>query len=118
MAITTFADVIFDPELFMEYIEEFSPNPDAFIQSGILRADPAIQSRIASESNKITIPSFKPLGGASQNYDGTDIVVGGIDSVSQTAIVVGRANAWGSQDLAAELATKDPKWNCGSSMPA
>lgn len=108
MAVTTFSDIIFDPELFMEYMEEFSPNPAAFIQSGILRNDPAIASRISGEGNLYTAPFFKPLTGVSQNYAGADITVNAIESESGTGIVIGRANAWGSQDLAAELATKDP----------
>lgn len=108
MAITTFAGVKFDPELFMQYLEELSPNPSALVQSGILRNDSTIASRITEGGNKVTVPNYKPLSGASQNYDGSDITVNGIDSGSQTAIVIGRANAWGADDLSAELATKDP----------
>lgn len=108
MPVTTFADIIFDPELFMEYMEEYSPNPSAFIQSGILRADPEIAARIANEGNIYSAPFYKPLTGQSQNYDGTDITVNKITSAKQTGVVIGRANAWGAQDLSAELASKDP----------
>lgn len=108
MAITTFADVKFDTELFTEYVEELSATPDALISSGILRADPIIQSRITEGGTKVTIPSYSPLSGTSQNYDGTDIVVNGITSKTQSGIILGRANAWGSDDLSSELATKDP----------
>lgn len=106
MAYTLFDGVKFDPELFLEYMEEFSPEPTAFIQSGIIRRDPNIE---VTSGNYATVPFFKPLGGASQNYDGTDITVNAIESANQSAIVIGRANAWGTQDLAAELASKDPQ---------
>lgn len=107
MAHTLFSGVKFDPELFMEYMEELSPQPDAFIQSGIVRRDTELQNRI-TEGNLVSAPFYKPLTGNSQNYDGSDIVVNDIQSGLQSAIVIGRANAWGAQDLAAELSTKDP----------
>lgn len=108
MAFTLFSGVKFDPELFMEYMEEFSPEPTAFIQSGIIRQDPQLQARI-TEGNIVSVPFFKPLSGNSQNYDGSDISVNAIGSGTQTGIIIGRANAWGTQDLAAELASKDPQ---------
>jgi len=108
MAHTLFSNTIFDSELFMEYLMELSPNPDALTEAGILRKDAQLESRISEGSELVSVPSFKPLTGASQNYAGEDITVNSISSVKQTAIIIGRANAWGSQDLAAELATKDP----------
>lgn len=109
MAATLFTDVKFNPELYLEYMEELSANPAAFVQSGILRLDTMIQDAIQSEgSNYFTVPFFKPLTGDAQNYDGTDITINSIGSGDQSGIVIGRSNAWGGQDLAAELASKDP----------
>lgn len=108
MGVTLFSGVKFDPELFMEYMEELSPEPTAFIQSGIIRQDPELQARI-TEGNLVTVPFYKPLTGNSQNYDGSNITVNSIESATQTGIIIGRANAWGTQDLAAELASKDPQ---------
>lgn len=108
MGYTTFADVKFDPNLWMEYIEEADTRKNALVMSGVIRQDGAIQTRIQEGSTLITVPSFKPLTGASQVYDGTDITINSIASTTQSAIIIRRANAWGSQDLAAELATADP----------
>lgn len=107
MAHTLFSGVVFDPELFTEYMEEFSPEPTAFIESGVVRRDTELQNRL-TEGNLVSVPFYKPLTGNSQNYDGSDITVNDIQSGKQSGIVIGRANAWGSQDLAAELASKDP----------
>lgn len=115
MAHTLFDGVKFDPELFLEYMEELSPEPAAFIESGIIRRDTELQNRI-TEGNLVSVPFFKPLSGNSQNYDGSDIVVNDIQSGKQTGIVIGRANAWGSQDLAAELASKDPMRSIASKV--
>ncbi|MFD2704233.1 hypothetical protein [Salibacterium lacus] len=113
MAYTTFSGVEFDPEIFQEYMEELSPEPAAFIDSGIIRQDPGIQ---ITDGNVTSVPFYKPLTGNAQNYDGTDITVNDIASGKQTAIVIGRANAWGSQDLAAELASKDPMMSIASKV--
>lgn len=115
MAHTLFSGVKFDPELFMEYMEELSPQPDAFIQSGIVRQDTELQNRL-TEGNLVSVPFFKPLTGNSQNYDGSDITVNDIQSGLQSAIVTGRANAWGAQDLSAELASKDPMRSMASKV--
>ena len=109
MAHTLYSDIIFDPELFMEYMAEMDPNPVAITASGILRPDPSLTAMLSGGGNFVTVPFFQPLTGSAQNYDGTaDITVNKIESDSQSAMVIARANAWGSQDLAAELASKDP----------
>jgi hypothetical protein len=108
MAFTLFSDVVFDSELFMEYITEMNANPTVLLSSGIIRNDPQIEARIQEGSDIVSVPTFKPLSGDSQNYNGTDITVNSISSVKQTAVIIGRANSWGSQDLAAELASTDP----------
>ena len=113
MAATLFTDVKFDLDIFKEYMEELSPEPAAFIRSGIIRKDPSIQ---ITEGNLVSVPFYKPLTGSSQVYGGADLTVNSIGSGIQNAIVLGRANVWGSQDLAAELASKDPMKSIASKV--
>jgi hypothetical protein len=105
MAYTKLADVIYDTEIFKDMVEEFDPNPVAFSQSGIIREDTGIE---ISSGNIVSVPFYKPLGGLSQNLDGTDLTVNKTEAAKQSAVVIGRANVWGADDLTADFTTKDP----------
>jgi len=108
MAYTLWSGMQFDPDIFMEYVQEQSTEPAAFVASGILRPDPGIASQMSEQGNIFSVPYFSPLTGNSQNYDGSDITVNAIGTDEVQGVVIGRSNAWGAQDLAVEIASADP----------
>lgn len=108
-----FDSKIFNSEVFAKYIETVPRvKQNAFLKAGILRTRNDLQSRLTESDsgagNYITVPMSGRIGGAVLNYDGnTDITATGIDTYSQSMIVVGRAKAWQEKDFTQEITHKN-----------
>ena len=106
---TLLSDVIV-PDLWVPYTIEETKKKSALYQSGILANDQEIQSRVAnSGGDMVNLPFFKDLDGDDQvRQSDTALNVNKITTGKDVARLHGRAQAWGSEDLAAELAGSDP----------
>lgn len=97
----TYLNYPFDPELF---IYNWKNEPDlvktALIDSGAVQNNAEIAEQISKGSDLYTVPFYKTIGGAPENYDGqTDITITDPDASSQTGVVYGRAHAWREKDF-------------------
>lgn len=101
----------FDEELFAMY---FADEPDlvknAFVQSGAMIENPAIEALISNGANLYTFPFYQALANDNDdNYNGSDnITLSTISGGSQTGVVYGRAHAWKSIDFVADFTAANP----------
>lgn len=91
----------YDPELFLyQWQNEKDPTLTALFESGAVQANDTIRQLIANGSDYYTIPFYKTIGGAPDNYNGdADISVTDPTAASQSGVVYGRAHAWKDRDF-------------------
>lgn len=101
--------VPFIPQLFLEYQQEEIQDRNALVTSGLMVTNNAIQTEFAKGGKTIDLPFFGDLTGDSQILDDTTgLIADTLDGDVQTGVRKGRAKAWKSSDLAADLAGSDP----------
>lgn len=102
-----FDSKIFNSEVFGRYLETVPRvKQNAFLQAGVLRARQDLAALLPEQSggNFITVPMAGRIGGEAINYDGTeDVTATGLETFSQSMIVVGRMKAWEEKDFSAEI---------------
>lgn len=108
MAATLVGDIIV-PEVWVPYTIEKTKEKSALFQSGIISTDPRIDEQLNGGGDLINMPFFNDLDGNDQVRD-TDsaLSVNNITTGKDIARLHGRAQAWGVEDLAAELSGADP----------
>lgn len=102
-----FDSKIFNGEVFGRYLETVPRvKQNAFLRAGVLRQRNDLAALLPEQTggNMITVPMVGLIGGAALNYDGnTDVTATGLDTFSQTMIVVGRMKAWEEKDFSADI---------------
>jgi hypothetical protein len=108
MAATLVGNIIV-PEVWVPYTIEKTKEKSALFQSGIISTDPRIDEQLNGGGDLINMPFFNDLDGNDQVRD-TDsaLSVNNITTGKDIARLHGRAQAWGVEDLAAELSGADP----------
>jgi len=110
MATTSLTDVII-PEIYSKYQQENSTTKTEFINSGILRSNPILQSKANSGGYDINIPFWRDLEDSEPNLSddtGNSATPQKITASSFKARVSYLNNAWASSDLVGELAGSEP----------
>lgn len=105
---TLLNDVIV-PDVWVPYMIERTAELSAIFQSGVVSTDPEIDNALQGGGDQINMPFFKDLSGDDQvRQSDTAINVNKITTAKDIARLHGRAQAWGAEDLAAELSGADP----------
>lgn len=106
-------DVV-EPELFDNYITQQTAEKSAFVQSGIIEVDPAINALADKGGRTVNMPYWNDLSGtdavpqASNSTTTYTTAVAGTTADSDVAAIHMRDKAFGAFDLAGELAGDDP----------
>lgn len=111
------SDVVI-PEVFTAYTQELSTELSLLVRSGVIVRNPALDGFLAGGGDIITMPKWQDLGridgsleAVSANissYTGSDAVVNNVESYTELGIRNNRNVAFGSRDMAAQLAGSDP----------
>jgi hypothetical protein len=100
------------PSVFQRYMFQDTKVKTGIFTSGILRADPSLNSFLAGGGLTINIPFWKDLDSTSPgiaNDDETSVAVPGkVSTGTDVAIRNIRTRGWGAARLTAELAGEDP----------
>lgn len=106
MAAVKISDIL-TPEVWNRYGQQKTAEKSAFWQAGVVSTIQGIE--LPRGGATINLPFFGDLSGDAQNLDDdSPLIVNKIGSGKQVAVVVGRGNAWGVNDLATLLAGDDP----------
>ena len=109
MANTKIIDVV-TPEIFNQYMEQYSTENSALIQSGVAVADERVAQNITAGGTLINMPFWNDLSGDDEVLtDGdTALTTGKITAGSDLAAVMYRGRGWSVNELAAVLSGSDP----------
>lgn len=111
MAATRLADAIV-PEVFFPYMQKVTKEKSALFQSGILRQDANIASKLAGGGKTFQVPFWNDLDNTESgiaNDDPASIgVPGKIVAAKDTALRQVRTRGWTTARLVSELAGDDP----------
>jgi hypothetical protein len=108
MAKTALADIII-PSLFEKYALERTAAKSAFVQSGIVEANPHFDELAAGGGKTVDMPFWQDITPARQILsDSGALTVNKITSSKDVAIINNDAQAWAANDLAGALAGSDP----------
>ena len=106
-----FDSKIFNSEVFAKYAETIPRvKQNALLKAGVLRTRNDIKALFSEQvgGNFATVPMVGRIGGDVLNYDGaTDITATGLETFSQSMIVIGRAKAWTEKDFSFDMTKKD-----------
>jgi hypothetical protein len=103
------ANVPFLPDLFLSYQQELTQEKSAFVRSGILSRNAAIEAEFTKGGRTIALPHFSDLTGDSEILsDVIPLTTAQLVGNVQHGVRNLRGKAWTSSDLAAELAGDDP----------
>ncbi len=120
MAIKTFDGVVFDGDIFAEYMQEKEYVPTEIMASGILVPDQRL-NKIATDGNVGVIPVFPTASSLTDalNYDGqTNNTPNTVGDTSQTYMAVARQTAWKETVFARYLAGRTPFQNLADNLVA
>lgn len=115
MALTQITDVVI-PKIYHKYQVELTKETDAFFTSGIVAEDAMIQAKLGQGGKTIVMPQWNDLdttdsAGAdtvTSDDNTSDISTYKVGSGEQIAVVLRRAVAFSSADIAADIAGSDP----------
>lgn len=109
MANTQIIDVI-TPEIFNQYMEQYSTENSAFIQSGVAVSDARVAQNISAGGTLVNMPFWNDLSGDDEVLsDGdTQLSTGKITASSDIAAVMYRGRGWSVNELAAVISGSDP----------
>ena len=105
------------PIVFNPYIVQETNRLDAFVQSGVVSNDPALDALALNGGNMINMPFFNDLTGDSEELsDAAPLAVNAITTGQDKARLHMRGKAWGVNDLASALSGADPMQVIGSKV--
>ncbi|MCT3075338.1 coat protein [Leuconostoc citreum] len=108
MANTQIIDVI-TPEVFNQYMEQYSTEHSALIQSGVAVADARVAANISAGGTLVNMPFWNDLSGDDEVLsDNASLTTGKITSGQDIAAVMYRGRGWSVNELAAVLSGSDP----------
>lgn len=107
--ITQLLDVI-TPEIFNQYMNQFTMEKSAFVQSGVAVADERVSRNITSGGLLVNMPFWNDLSGEDEVLgDGEKALsTGKITAASDIAAVLYRGRGWSVNELAAVISGDDP----------
>jgi len=102
-----FDSKIFNGELFGKYVDTIPKlKRNELLKSRAVVRNDRIKDMMSEQTGGyyITTPITGRIGGEALNYDGqTDITATGIDTYSQSRVVIGRAKAWTEKDFSYDI---------------
>jgi len=106
---TRIQDVI-QPEIFVPYLINRTAELSAFVQSGIITRNTALDQLVTGGGTTLQMPFWQDLTGESQVMDDVNpIEADKITSSKDIATMLIRTHAWSSHELAGALAGDDPQ---------
>ena len=112
MASTQISDIEFDPDVYASYMQENDPALNAFLASGALTSDPALNARAMGEAEITSIPFWKDLDNSDENISSDDPGTSATPDKIETGKMVARTvhinNLWETMNLAAEISAQEP----------
>lgn len=107
--LTKIVDVI-TPEVFNAYMQQYSDENSAFIQSGVAVPDARVSANITAGGKLVNMPFWNDLGGDDEVLgDGdTALETGKITAGKDVAAVMYRGRGWAVNELAAVISGDDP----------
>ncbi|ENL2788894.1 coat protein [Listeria monocytogenes] len=107
--ITKLLDVV-TPEVFNAYMDNFTSEKSAIIQSGIAVADPSVAQNITAGGLLVNMPFWNDLDGEDETLgDGEKgLETGKITASADIAAVMYRGRGWSVNELAAVISGDDP----------
>ena len=112
MAYTALANIIAH-DAFAQYFNRAMLDRSLLIKSGIAASDPVIAQKCAEAGfggNFVSLPFFNALSTADgeQRLDESDLVPSNVTAGEDVAVIIRRGKAFGSNDIAADVAGADP----------
>lgn len=108
MANTQIIDVV-TPEVFDQYMEQYSTENSALIQSGVAVADARVAANITAGGTLVHMPFWNDLSGDDEVLsDSASLQTDKITSGQDIAAVMYRGRGWSVNELAAVLSGSDP----------
>lgn len=111
MAVVALAN-IYNPLTFGSRVQEAQIEKNAFLQSGVMVRDAALQQQISAGGNIGEISFFQPLGTGEPNYStdnpATLSTPANVSGDKQVFRMANRNKSWAAMDLARDLALQDP----------
>ena len=106
--VTKLTDVVV-PELFTDYVLEFTKEKSELINSGAVENNPQLDVLVNGGGTTLKMPKWNDLTGESQVFsENSDIETDKITSHKEIATLLMRSKAWSAHDLSAALAGDDP----------
>jgi hypothetical protein len=110
---TRLADVQFDEDVYLSYIQEDRPDRNAYIASGVAVTNAQLTQRAAGEGEITSIPYWKDLNTENENISSDDPAQRATPEKIETGRLVARRvhinNAWQSANLvSAVIGSEDP----------
>lgn len=107
--ITRLLDVV-TPEVFNAYMDNFTEEKSAIIQSGVAVADPSVAANITSGGLLVNMPFWNDLDGEEETLGDGDkaLKTGKITASADIAAVMYRGRGWSVNELAAVVSGDDP----------
>ncbi|WP_125607274.1 major capsid protein [Lapidilactobacillus bayanensis] len=98
------------PEVFNAYMDQYSTEKSAIIQSGVAVPDERVSKMITAGGKMVTMPFWNDLNGDDEVVGDGDkeLSTGKITSSSDTAAVLYRGRGWSVNEMAAVLSGSDP----------
>lgn len=107
-AITKIVDVI-TPEVFNQYMEQYSTENSALIQSGVAVADERVSKNITAGGTLVHMPYWNDLSGDDEVLsDSGSLSTDKITSGQDIAAVMYRGRGWSVNELSAVISGSDP----------
>lgn len=106
--VTKLTDVVV-PEIFTDYVLEFTKEKSELINSGAVENNPQLDVLVNGGGTTLKMPKWNDLTGESQVFsENSDIETDKITSHKEIATLLMRSKAWSAHDLSAALAGDDP----------
>jgi hypothetical protein len=113
MAETLISDIII-PSVFLPYVVERTAETSAFIQSGIVDADPTYTTLANGPGTVIDMPFWQDLSGEDEVISDTgSLSTDKIVAQDDKAIILNRGKGWSTNDLAQYISGDDPMGKIG-----
>ncbi len=107
--LTRILDVI-TPEIFNTYMDQYSTEKSALIQSGVAVSDERVSKNITAGGTLVNMPFWNDLSGEDESLDDgeTGLSTGKITASADVAGVMYRGKGWSVNELAAVISGDDP----------
>lgn len=107
--ITKIIDTI-TPEIYQSYMDQYSTEKSALIQSGIAVADPRVSQNITAGGTVVNMPFWNDLSGEDEVLGNGDeaLSTGKIQAAADMACVMYRGRGWSVNELTTIISGDDP----------